>query len=385
MSPNTTLRPEGADVAATPSRLVVVAIVGNPTRTNDTLVRAWRARGIDAIVLTPARAVDVLETGDVALIRLDVLPSLDGVEPGLREVGMLLRRRVRVLNRPRALLAMHDKLRTARVLAKAGLPHPRTVGVDASTVLDSLPVPGVLKPRFGSWGKDVVRYESRDELVVAVTEAMRAEWWAGAGAVAQELVQAPPRDLRLVVAGGHVVGAGSRIARPGEWRTNVSLGADLVTVEPPEEAARLGCAAVAAVGAELAGVDLLHGPDGWVVLELNGAVDFDLRYQRPGDDLFTDVATALELPLAEIPPEREETDMTKTMQGEPARVGDVIEITGHAVGDAPRLAEIVELLGEPDHEHFRVRWEDGHESIFFPGNDARIVRPAKAAARKAKK
>ena len=42
---------------------------------------------------------------------------------------------------------------------------------------------------------------------------------------------------------------------------------------------------------------------------------------------------------------------------------------------APRSAEILEVLGEPGHEHFRVRWEDGHESIFFPGEDAVIRHP----------
>ncbi len=67
--------------------------------------------------------------------------------------------------------------------------------------------------------------------------------------------------------------------------------------------------------------------------------------------------------------------MTKTVGGKPAQMGDVIEITGHSVGDAPRSAEILEVIGEPGHEHFRVRWEDGHESIFFPGEDATIRHP----------
>ena len=67
--------------------------------------------------------------------------------------------------------------------------------------------------------------------------------------------------------------------------------------------------------------------------------------------------------------------MTKTVEGKPAQMGDVIEITGHSVGDAPRSAEILEVLGEPGREHFRVRWEDGHESIFFPGDDATIRHP----------
>jgi hypothetical protein len=157
----------------------------------------------------------------------------------------------------------------------------------------------------------------------------------------------------------------------------VSLGATLVTREAPPAVVAAALRAVSAVGADLAGVDLLDGPDGWVVLELNGAVDFDQRYAVHGEDIALAVADALALPADLTRPTGSEETMPKQMQGEPARKGDVIEITGHAVGDAPRLAEILEVLGDPGHEHFRVRWEDGHESIFFPGEDARIVRPAK--------
>ena len=67
--------------------------------------------------------------------------------------------------------------------------------------------------------------------------------------------------------------------------------------------------------------------------------------------------------------------MPKTVEGKPAEIGDLIEITGHSVGDAPRTAEILEVIGELGREHFRVRWEDGHESIFFPGVDATIRHP----------
>ena len=69
--------------------------------------------------------------------------------------------------------------------------------------------------------------------------------------------------------------------------------------------------------------------------------------------------------------------MIKTVQGPSAKAGDLIEITGHTVGDAPRTAEILEVLGASGHEHFRVRWEDGHESIYFPAEDAVITRPRK--------
>jgi Domain of unknown function (DUF1918) len=67
--------------------------------------------------------------------------------------------------------------------------------------------------------------------------------------------------------------------------------------------------------------------------------------------------------------------MTKTVQGKPARAGDEIVVVGHTVGAAQRTAVILEVLGEPGHERFRVRWEDDRETIISPGDDAVLRRP----------
>jgi hypothetical protein len=69
--------------------------------------------------------------------------------------------------------------------------------------------------------------------------------------------------------------------------------------------------------------------------------------------------------------------MNKTTQSYRARVGDSVAIHGHRVGESARTGEILEVIGAPGHEHFRVRWQDGHESIFYPSSDA-IVRPRRA-------
>ena len=50
----------------------------------------------------------------------------------------------------------------------------------------------------------------------------------------------------------------------------------------------------------------------------------------------------------------------------------MIEIHAHSLGEKPRTGEILEVLGEPTHEHYRVRWDDGHESIFYPSSDTTI-------------
>ena len=56
------------------------------------------------------------------------------------------------------------------------------------------------------------------------------------------------------------------------------------------------------------------------------------------------------------------------------REGDVVAVSGHRVGEHERLGEILEVLGEADHVHYRVRWDDGSESVFYPGSDATIRR-----------
>jgi hypothetical protein len=65
-----------------------------------------------------------------------------------------------------------------------------------------------------------------------------------------------------------------------------------------------------------------------------------------------------------------------------AQSGDVVVVAGHRVGEAERTGTILEVLGEPGHEHFRVRWEDGRETVFYPGSDATIRRSRSRPSRK---
>ena len=274
----------------------IVAILGSSSSTtNPVLERAWRSQGIDTRRVTPSEALDLLRPGDTALGRLDVRTTLDGLEPGLLALLALLRQGVRVVNRPAALLAAHDKLRTARVLAAAGVPEPQTRHLAPGSSVPELQLPLVIKPRFGSWGADVYACYTHAELAQALTTVTRRPWFARGGALVQELV--PPRgyDLRILVAGGRVVGAIRRRARPGEWRTNFSLGGSLEHVVPSGNARALALAAAAAVGGDFVGVDLLPATDGYRVVEVNGAVDFEPSYALPGEDVYGSIAAALGL------------------------------------------------------------------------------------------
>ena len=56
-----------------------------------------------------------------------------------------------------------------------------------------------------------------------------------------------------------------------------------------------------------------------------------------------------------------------------AHAGDWIQSRG-VHGQAPRRGEIIEVLGREGHEHYRVRWDERHESIVYPA-DGVIVTP----------
>jgi len=58
-----------------------------------------------------------------------------------------------------------------------------------------------------------------------------------------------------------------------------------------------------------------------------------------------------------------------------AEVGDKILVRGHRVGEPDREAVVLEVRGADGGPPYVVRWsDDGHEGLFFPGDDATVVR-----------
>lgn len=262
----------------------VIHVAGKITPTNVALVDALRAAGIAAGLHPLDQVLRRARTGDAVLPRLDVAPTLDGVEPGLDRLAELGRRGVLLVNGAGTILAAHDKLMTALRLGRRGVPHPRTLHVDAPPRRLPIEPPLVVKPRFGSWGQDVVRADSEDALRACLRELRSRAWFRQQGALVQELIPPQGHDLRVLVAGGTVVGAVKRVAADGEWRTNIALGGHRVRVTPPEHACTLAVEAAAALDGGFVGIDLLPTADGrYTVVEVNGCVDFTSDYSFDGD------------------------------------------------------------------------------------------------------
>lgn len=193
---------------------------------------------------------------------------------------------VPVLNSAEAIELCGDKWRCTLALAGAGLPLPRTaLGLtteSALAALDDIGYPAVIKPLTGSWGRLIAELPDRrtaESFLEYVAERPSPQ---GRLAYLQELIVKPSRDIRAIVVGGELLGATYRIA-PG-LRTNVALGARTEVCAETPEISKLATAAAAAVGADIAGVDLIESDDGrLLVLEVNHRVEFSGFQAAIGD------------------------------------------------------------------------------------------------------
>lgn len=183
----------------------------------------------------------------------------------------------RVINSARAIELCGDKWRTSVALEQAGVPTPRTalaLTPDAAMeAFDAIGYPAVVKPLTGSWGRLVTLVPNR-EVAATVMEYVAALPGPASHIVyVQQLVAKPDRDIRVITIGGAPIGAVYR--RSDQWRTNVARGGTTELCPLTDEIAKLASAAAHAVGADIAGVDLIEDSDSRLtVLEVNHGVEF---------------------------------------------------------------------------------------------------------------
>jgi ribosomal protein S6--L-glutamate ligase len=175
---------------------------------------------------------------------------------------------VLVVNPPRAIEAAVDKYLASARLAAAGLATPRTAVCqtveEALQAFDLLGGDVVVKPLFGSEGRGISRVSDKD----VAWRAFKLLVQLGAVVYLQEFVPHEGFDLRLLVLGEQVFGVTRR--NPDDWRTNVSRGATTEPLAVTDELREQALRAARAIGAPLAGVDILPSRCGErYVLEVN--------------------------------------------------------------------------------------------------------------------
>ncbi len=206
---------------------------------------------------------------DAVIVRGIPRGSLEQVVFRLDALRALEAQGVLVVNAPAAIERTVDKLLTSALLVQAGVPTPRTIACerreDAIAAFAELGGDVVVKPLFGSMGRGLVRVDDPDvaHRVFAALDVERAVFYL------QETVPHDGSDVRALVLGGRVIAAIER--RGSDWRTNLARGASASATTLGTEYEALCVRAAAVAGAEIAGVDLVRGPDGHdVILEVNG-------------------------------------------------------------------------------------------------------------------
>lgn len=162
-----------------------------------------------------------------------------------------------VINPVASVRAVRDKAEATARLTGAGLPVPRTwLMEDARAALRDLPVlPAVIKPVAGDLGRDVQRVTRREQL------ADLPDRVGGGPVLVQELVPSDGSDLKVYgIADRLYAVRKSHDAGPGDPGDTVAL---------PSEAREIAERCAALFNLELFGVDLLCGPGGFVVIDVN--------------------------------------------------------------------------------------------------------------------
>ncbi len=188
------------------------------------------------------------------IFRMDLLHRLE-------RSGML------IINPPSAIERSVDKYHALTLLEEHGLPVPRTVvtesHVEALRSFHELGGNVVIKPLFGSRGIGSTRISDPD----VATRVFRTVSFYHGVLYLQEFIPHGFSDIRAFVVGNRVIASMRRVAET--WKTNVSLGAKPIPLKLNEKLANLAVRASKVIGCKVAGVDILEGPEGPVIVELN--------------------------------------------------------------------------------------------------------------------
>jgi RimK family alpha-L-glutamate ligase len=243
-------------------------------------------------VLGPEGAV--LDALDLLIIRGLPRGSLEQVIFRVDTLHVLAQHGVRCVNSPRAIERTVDKSWASAVLAGAGVSTPPTIVCEryegAMRAFERLGGDVVVKPLFGAMGSGIVRIDDHDvaDRVFRALELERTVYY-----VQRTIASAGRRDLRVLVVGGQIAGAMERVT--DSWRANIARGARPRAVSLSEAEGSLALSAAVAVGADVAGVDLLVTPDvETVVLEVNGIPGWQALQSVCEEDLTHRVVTACE-------------------------------------------------------------------------------------------
>ncbi|MCJ7771092.1 RimK family alpha-L-glutamate ligase [Candidatus Bathyarchaeota archaeon] len=198
--------------------------------------------------------------------------SLDEIIFRLDLLHRIERLGLRIINPPSAIEKAVDKYYALTLLEENGIPIPRTIVTeDPKTALEAFSELGcdvVVKPVFGSRGIGITRVTDSE----VANRIFRSLSFLHNILYLQEFIPHGTRDIRIFIVGDRAVASMYRVAHA--WKTNVSQGANPVPFTPDMKLENLAVRAAKTIGCEVAGVDVMEGPNGFVINEINSQPGF---------------------------------------------------------------------------------------------------------------
>ena len=261
------------------------------------LREAAKLRGHTVQVLDTLRFAISLEKQEPDLYyRGRKLPAFDAVIPrigasitfyGLAVLRQFEQMGIYVPNESVAISRSRDKLRATQLFSRYSIGIPATEFVRDST--DILPairrvggVPVIIKVIEGTQGVGVILAET-EKVAEAIIQTLHG---AKQNVLIQKFVkESHGCDIRAFVVGDRVVAAMRRIAKPGEYRSNVHRGASVEPVSLTTDFAHTALRAVQIMGLGIAGVDMLESAEGPQIMEVNSSPGLEGIEKATGIDV----------------------------------------------------------------------------------------------------
>ena len=240
-------------------------------------------RGHTVKVLNTLRfAIDLSEDEPDLMFRGRRLSEYDAVLPrignsityyGTAVVRQFERMDVYTPNTANGITNSRDKLRAMQILSRHAIAMPATAFVrNRADVVPAIErvggAPVVLKLLEGTQGIGVILAPSI-KVAEAIIETLQS---TQQNVLIQKFIkESRGRDIRALVVGDRVVAAMRRTANGDEFRSNVHRGGSVQRVELDSEYERTAVRAAQIMGLKVAGVDMLEGDDGPLVMEVNSS------------------------------------------------------------------------------------------------------------------
>jgi len=246
------------------------------------LVEEARLRDLDVTVLDPMQFSLFIAEQEIGVLHQGQKFDYDAVIPrighSITKHGVSVLRHLEQLdvwtaNTSQGILQSRDKLHSSQILARNRVPTPRASYVrdmkDIERAIEAVGgLPAVVKVTQGTQGHGVFLRHTIHE----TRNLVQGLLVTGKAVLIQEYIaESHGKDIRALVVGGKVVATMRRKARGREFRSNYHLNGIIEKVEISEEYAEVACRAARVLGLNVAGVDLLEGNDGPLVLEVNSS------------------------------------------------------------------------------------------------------------------